>query len=543
MVFPFALITALVISMAIIPLMMRLAPRLGMVDMPDPRKVHARPVPRVGGIGIVAGALASMALWIPMEGWLLSYLCGSVVLLLFGAWDDSRELGHYVKFIGQFIAATAVVYWGGLWVEHFPFVSGELDPAFGKPFTVVAIVGIINAINHSDGLDGLAGGESLLSLGCLAYLGYVSGGPELLLMCAAVIGGVFGFLRYNTHPARVFMGDSGSQFLGFSLAVLAVLLTQKVNPGLSMALPLLILGLPVVDILAVLVQRAYQHMNWFRATRHHVHHRLLELGYRHYEAVVIIYAVQAALVICAILFRYESDTLVMGFYLAACTLVFLMLAVAERNRWKAQHNEARAAMHRLLEWIGPRGDPARWPLRFIQFGIPAYFVIASLSLTEISADFGVAAVLVAGITLAGLLLSRSVPFALTLMRLGVFSAAAMLVYLVERHSGPDALACSVLQLVFFSLLALAIGLTIRLSGEDEFRTTPTDYLLVGLVVVSSVLAQGEVANFDLGAVIVQLVVLLYGCELLINRVGMKSGGSLSLAAFLASSGVALRFAV
>lgn len=543
MTFPFALITALVISMAIIPLMMRLAPRLGMVDLPDPRKVHARPTPRVGGIGIALGSIAAILLWTPMQGWMPAYLLGSVVLLLFGAWDDSRELGHYVKFIGQFAAAIAVVYWGGLWVSHFPFFADPLPAAIGKPFTVIAIVGMVNAVNHSDGLDGLAGGESLLSLGCLAYLGYLAGGTDLVLISAAVIGGVFGFLRYNTHPARVFMGDSGSQFLGFSLAVLAVLLTQQVNPGLSMAIPVLILGLPIIDILAVLVQRAYQRMNWFRASKNHVHHRLLELGYRHYEAVVIIYAVQAALVICAILFRYESDTLVLGLYLAGCTLVFVAITFAERSGWKVRHATAGNALRRLFARADLRQVASHGSMQFIRFGIPAYFLVASLSLQEISADCGWAAALVAAMTLSGLLLSRSLPFAPALMRMGVFSAAALLVYLVELNTGTGWSMFTALQVTFFSLLALAVGVSIRLSADEEFRTTPTDYLLVGVVVVSSVLAQGQFTDFDLGAVIVQLVVLLYGCELLINRAGSASGGSLSLAAFLAAIGVTLRFAV
>lgn len=540
MTFPFALITALIISMATIPLLMRLAPRLGMVDLPDPRKVHARPVPRVGGIGIALGSIAAILLWTQMQGWMPAYLAGSIVLLVFGAWDDSRELGHYVKFIGQFAAAIAAVYWGGLWVSHFPFLADPLPAAIGQPFTVLAIVGMINAVNHSDGLDGLAGGESLLSLGCLAYLGYLAGGTELVIISAAVIGGVFGFLRYNTHPARVFMGDSGSQFLGFSLAVLAVLLTQKVNTGLSMAIPALILGLPIVDILAVLAQRIRQRMNWFRATRNHVHHRLLELGYQHYEAVVIIYGVQAALVLCAIVFRYESDALVLSLYLGGCAVVFGSLLLAERSGWNAHHGAEHGALRRFFDRPDWREIVRRRSIGFIKFGIPAWFLVASLGLGEVSADCGWAAVLVGAITLSGLLLARSAPFAPALTRLGVFSAAALLVYLVERSGGDGWL--PVLQLGFFATLAVAIGFSIWLSGEEEFRTTPTDYLLVGVVVVSSVLAQSRFTDFDLGTVIVQLVVLLYGCELLINRAGTASGGTLSLAAFLAAIGITLRFA-
>ena len=541
MTFPFALITALVISMAIIPLMMRLAPRLGMVDMPDPRKVHARPVPRVGGIGIILGAMASIVLWMPIEGWLLSYLCGSVVLLLFGAWDDSRELGHYVKFIGQFAAAIGVVYWGGLWVAHFPFFRGELNPLFGKPFTVIAIVGMINAINHSDGLDGLAGGESLLSLGCLAYLGYAAGGLDLVIVVGAVIGGVFGFLRYNTHPARVFMGDSGSQFLGFSLGVLAVHLTQQINPGLSMAVPALILGLPIIDILAVFFQRIQQGMSWFRATRNHVHHRLLELGYQHYQAVVIIYAVQAFFVICAIVLRYESDWTVIGVYLAGCTAVFALLVIAERRGWHAGGEGNQGEQTGLLGRLSSNPRIRRLPSLFVQATVPAYFIIASLSVKQIPADCGIAAMAVALAALVGVLIYRSATFAPALVRLGVFSAAALLVYLVERNASAGGTTHTTWYIGYFILLAVTTGAAIRLGSESEFRTTPLDYLLVGLVLVSGILARGQINGFDLGAVIVQLVVLFYGCELVINRGSAAWNRMLSLAAMSAAMVVVLRF--
>jgi len=243
-------ILALAVSMAVIPLMIRLAPGLGMIDLPDPRKVHHAPIPRVGGMGIVIGALVPLFIWLSFTPLNNAILLGACILLIFGTWDDIKELGHYTKFIGQFAAAGVVVYYGGLYVVHFPFMGLDLlNPAIGKPFTVFAIVGMINAINHSDGLDGLAGGESLLSLAAISYLAYLYNGSEVLIIAAATIGGLFGFLRFNSHPARVFMGDGGSQFLGFIVAILAVFLTQKVNPVISPALPVLLLGLPIIDIL------------------------------------------------------------------------------------------------------------------------------------------------------------------------------------------------------------------------------------------------------------------------------------------------------
>jgi UDP-GlcNAc:undecaprenyl-phosphate GlcNAc-1-phosphate transferase len=538
--FPFALLTALVISMVLIPVMMRYASQLGMLDMPDPRKIHSSPVPRVGGIGIVVGALASILLWSPVKGWLPSFVFGSIVLLVFGAWDDRRELGHYVKFIGQFIAAIAIVYWGGLWVVHLPFLSFDIPAAIGKPFTAVAIVGMINAMNHSDGLDGLAGGESLLSLGCLAYLGYAAGGADLLIIAGAVIGGVFGFLRYNTHPARVFMGDSGSQFLGFSLGVLAVLLTQQVNPGLSMAIPALILGLPIIDILAVLAQRVHGRVNWFRATKNHIHHRLLALGYRHYQAVIIIYAVQAVFVFSAIAFSYESDVLVLGAYALGCALVFTFLALAERRGWRVTHDNRIHGIERLVTLPVVR-KLTRLPFLVVQTTLPVYLLFTSLRIGSVPADSGMAAVAMVAFTLAGILLYKSSSIAPTLIRLGVFSTGALLIYLV-RHAAPEVYPnLAPVTLAYFVVLAIAIGATISLDTDAAFRTTPLDYLLVALVVAAAALARGKAGGVDLGAVIMQLVVLFYGCELIVNRSNHRWVGLLSFASLLSALVVIVRF--
>jgi UDP-GlcNAc:undecaprenyl-phosphate GlcNAc-1-phosphate transferase len=317
-------ITATVVSMALIPLMVRLAPSLGMLDRPDPRKVHTAPVPRVGGVGIVLGSLLPILLWSPTEQWLLAFVSGAVVLLVFGVWDDMRELGHYTKFLGQIIAAVLVVYFGDIYITQLPFITfeGTLVTAIGKPFTVFAIIGMINALNTSDGLDGLAGGMSLLSLGCIAYLAFLVDSGPIVMIAIAALGGVFGFLRYNTHPARVFMGDGGSQFLGFTLGVLAVVLTQQANLALSPVLALLILGLPIVDIVVVMVRRIRGGTKWYRPHKDHVHHRLLQMNFHHYEAVMIIYSIQMFFIACAIFLGYESDALLMSIYLATSALLF-----------------------------------------------------------------------------------------------------------------------------------------------------------------------------------------------------------------------------
>ena len=142
------LIVAMSISMALIPIFIKYASQLGMIDLPDPRKIHLVPIPRVGGIGIVIGALLPIAIWLSPNDIVISYLLGSLVLLVFGVWDDAKELGHYVKFIGQFVAVFLVVYYGGLYVTSLPLIEQEISASVGKLFTAIAMIGMINAINQ-----------------------------------------------------------------------------------------------------------------------------------------------------------------------------------------------------------------------------------------------------------------------------------------------------------------------------------------------------------------------------------------------------------
>jgi UDP-GlcNAc:undecaprenyl-phosphate GlcNAc-1-phosphate transferase len=510
------LLTALAISMAITPLMIRLAPRLRMVDMPDPRKVHAKAVPRVGGIGIVLGALISLMLWLPAEPWLHSYLFGALVLLGFGAADDSMELGHYPKFIGQIAAAVAVVYWGDVWVANIPFVAETLPPAVGKPFTVFALVGVMNAINHSDGLDGLAGGESLLSMGAVAYLAWLAGGTGVMLLAMAVIGGVFGFLRFNTHPAQVFMGDSGSQFIGFSVGMLAVLLTQRVNDSLSMALPLLIIGLPVVDILAVFGQRIQGGMNWFRATRNHIHHRLLDIGFKHHQVVVLIYSAQAILVLGAVLLAYESDIAVCLTYVVVCSTVFGLIVVAERTGWRVGGKEVRGSGDD--EAASPAGARGPWavvwralPMLFIKITIPGYLLLAGLTVAAVPFDYAMVAACVLGLAVVSMAPGAD-GMRLMLLRLALYLGAGCQVFLGRSMTGWGAM----IEDGYFVLLGIAVALALRVEGARGFRTTPLDFLMVFAVVTAAALSGLTFADGQAAEVIVRLAVLFYGAELLIN---------------------------
>jgi UDP-GlcNAc:undecaprenyl-phosphate GlcNAc-1-phosphate transferase len=515
-----SLIMAMAISMAIIPVMVRIAPRIGMIDRPDSRKVHVKPIPRAGGVGIVIGTLVPIALWLPIDKLYGAYLVGAIVLLIFGVWDDIKELGHYAKFIGQFIAALLVVYYGDLYVTHFPFMGLEtFSDTVGRPFTVFALIGMINAINHSDGLDGLAGGMSLLSLSCMAYLAFLVNGNVAILIALSTIGGVFGFLRYNTHPARVFMGDGGSQFLGFTLGFLAVLLVEKVNPTISPALPALMLGLPIVDILAVFAQRVYHGMNWFRASKNHIHHRLLQLGFDHYEAVVIIYSIQILLVVSAIFFAYESDLLILSIYGGVCSLVFLFLLMTEHRRWRAHRSSHASGLAKAILSLKQNKLFMAVPVWYVATTIPFGFFLVSVWIDYVPRDIGVASAVLSFILLFFVALGKNTNS--IIVQAVSYVTGAFVIYLETKYLGHRGSIMDWIEIAYFVGLALAIGITIRYGNKSDFRTTPLDYLVIVTILFAGYLLNNLPEKASLGSMAVKLVILFYGCELLFSQMRRK----------------------
>lgn len=532
-------------SMLVIPLAWRLAPRIGMLDQPDPRKVHTVPVPRVGGWGIAAGCVVPLLLLGYTESLPLAFVAGVLVLFAFGAWDDAREIGHWPKFAGQIIAVALVVFWGDLYVTRLPFVD-ELDPLVGRLFTMVALVGVINAINHSDGLDGLAAGESLLSLVAMAFLGHLAGATLVADLALVVIGGIIGFLRYNTHPARVFMGDAGSQVLGFAAGFLVVYLVQEANSAVSAALPLLLLGLPIADINAVLIQRIRGRMNWFKATRNHVHHRLLDLGFTHSQSVVAIYTFQALLVTSAVPLRYADDLVVLGLYAAAITMLFVLLARAERRGWRMGRGS-----WPLLQFVSAHGANLRRSPRLqatatatITMAVGALMMLAVLRSEEVPRDFGVTAA--AAVVLVVLVHLWRRDWRGATIRVAAYVTVAFTTYLLAVHpAGPDAMLRGFG--IAIAVLAVLLGLFVSLLADRDFTATPTDYLVAFAVLALLAFSAPQTGNLMEGPLrfIVPAVVLFYACEVVIGHLRRwqlaLGGASLATLLLIALRGLATGF--
>ena len=534
--FLFLIAAATMISLAVIPIMVRLAPKLGMMDMPDDdRKVHAAPIPRVGGWGIIIGALVPVFTLTDIEPVVLCYLFGCIVLLIFGAMDDKREMGHYMKFIGQIIAVIPMIFYADLHVTALPFISYQFPEWFYQGFTLVAMIGVINAINHSDGLDGLAGGETLISIGAIALIAYLSPSNDLTIVIAlAAIGGLVGFLRYNTHPAVVFMGDGGSQFLGFTLGFLAVLLVEQTNTGLSKTVVLLLLGLPVIDILTVLKKRAMSGSNIFRATRNHMHHRLLEVGFEHKESVVVIYSVHTLLVSCGIWLQYSSDWLITGLYVLVCGTTYYLLNRAEKSEWRPKQTKVLAMLSSSLNVIEKNQVLMHGSRRFLELAIPGYLIALSIWINDIPRDFGVVAAILA--VLLALQSFNIYPFKVNARRGIIYITVVFVIYLstIDRVTWQNPWAVA-LEMIFYATICITIFLAIRFSPgrrKEEFKVTSFDWLLLFLIVGALLFAQKPLlfGTFNVNVFIVVLAIILYGSELLLverrERIDLLGGAAL-----------------
>ncbi|MCK5604500.1 undecaprenyl/decaprenyl-phosphate alpha-N-acetylglucosaminyl 1-phosphate transferase [Candidatus Pacearchaeota archaeon] len=510
-------IVSMVISMVITPLMMRYAAFLGMMDKPDHRKVHVSPIPRVGGVGIVVGLITPVAFWLSADPFVISFLVGCLVLLIFGSWDDSVDLPPIIKFIGQFIAAIVVVYYGDVYVHHFPFSeSGDVPVSLAKLFTVFAIVGMINALNLSDGLDGLAGGEALISLLAMGYLSYLFDSYVAMIIVASTIGGVFGFLRFNSHPARVFMGDGGSQSLGFILAVLVVYLSQVVNPIISPVIPLVLLGLPVVDALVVFLIRARRGVSLFYPTKDHLHHRLLCRGFHHYESVVVIYSLQILFVICAISFLYESDVLIFIGYVIACSIVFFGLYYLEDVNWKLGRGiseRERAIWQRVKNDAGLMALPRR----VLESGVSLFLVAAGFMSSSVPVDFGISAF----VLLALLVMFMLGWLGKVVYRLVIFVTVGFCVYLLNEYSPAWVQGQKATIYIYYVVMVFVTFLSSRMLNS-RFQATTLDYLVVMLMLVIGFEA-GSGLEASLVWLVIQIVILFYACEVVVlSSAGKRS---------------------
>lgn len=506
----YAFVLSLFISMALVPPLRSVAGRLRLTDTPGGRKVHQQVTPRTGGIAIFVGFITPVLLWTPLRRDLRAFLVAASVLFVFSILDDRLNLDYRIKLLGQVLAALIVTLWGGVVIWHFPFVHDETLPAFvGIPFTVFVLTGITNAVNLSDGLDGLAGGISLLAMSMVTVFAYRVHDGAVVLVSVAVIGATLGFLRYNTHPARIFMGDSGSQFLGFSAGVLAVIVTQISNPALSPVVPVLLLGLPILDTLTVMTRRIAQGRSPFSADRTHFHHRLLDLGLTHYETVAAIYLIQALLVALAFLMRYSSDQWILTAYgLFAVVVLLGLFRLKGVSAYLSERAAQASLIGRLVALARETALLTRYPFYVLHVTVPFFLVAGALAAETVSKSIAVQAGLLLVAFLAVLFL-RGVPFFLA-ERLVSYGTAVSVIYLLDASGGVMA-ACGRCIHVLFGLVAAVAAVWVRFSG-GAFKVTTLDLLIILVAVALPTVPSPLFA--ELGAVALESIIFFYAIEII-----------------------------
>jgi UDP-GlcNAc:undecaprenyl-phosphate/decaprenyl-phosphate GlcNAc-1-phosphate transferase len=526
----YAFLFALLIGTGLTPCLILAANLLGLFDQPTARKIHKGPIARVGGIAFALGALVACGVWAPKSNLLLAILAASLIIVIMGSLDDFLDLRVRYKFGGQFLAAGLLVGYGGLSWDPFSLVlEWEMSPWLSVPLTMILLVMMTNAVNLSDGLDGLAGGLTFLSFGLIGYLALQFNDLLVLFVCLSVMGGLLGFLRFNTFPARVFMGDGGSQFLGFVLGTTALLITQSDRSPFSPLLAIFFLGVPLMDLIAVAAQRVLTGKGPFQPDQEHLHHKLLKLGIPHHQVVLIIYGLQIGMLSLAYVSRWGSSVWLTGLYL----LLLAGLGVFYFDVYTG------GVSHRLARKWSTGELRRQWPLhprpKFVQAclygllaGIVGFFLVGGTWPFSTSEEISYMALGLGILVLGGMKGNGTVRLLVT--RIGLYLGAAFILYGFEYAliEGPDS--WQLLFQGFFVAMIVTLLLAIHLDQEQRFIPNPMDYLLLFLALIMPMSLEVHLGVLELGGMMSKLLILFFSCEVLlqafarnVNYLGYFSG--------------------
>ena len=352
-----AFLLAFITSFVVTPYTMRLAHKIGAIDIPDKRKVHKKPIPRLGGLAIISGFIVSIIYLlivlnientIQLNGIeqygikLLGFFIGILILGITCFIDDSKNIPALLKLLAQVLAAIIVVMCGvKIDIIAIPLLEKNINLSniVSYIFTIGWIVGITNAINLIDGLDGLSSGISLISCISLLIIFATNGSSILsIILITALSGGIVGFLPFNFNPAKTFVGDVGSNFLGFSLAVISILGVAKTYTVLVLIAPLIVLGLPIFDTIFAIFRRIIKGKSLkaiFKPDKGHLHHRLMAKGYTQKQAVLILYGLSATLGMFAIILLDSGIWKALSFAL----LVVAIVAIGYKDIFKQREQK------------------------------------------------------------------------------------------------------------------------------------------------------------------------------------------------------------
>jgi UDP-GlcNAc:undecaprenyl-phosphate GlcNAc-1-phosphate transferase len=342
-----AFLISMIVSIASTPIVKMIAIKYGFVDKPDNRKVHTSLMPRLGGLAIVIGATAGLLYLTPKYMFLIPIMIGGLVVLLIGILDDKYSLSPKVKLLGQLVAACIVVF-SGLDIEFIslPFVEGKIQLGlFGYVLAIIWIIGVTNAINLIDGLDGLAGGVSAIAMTSILAMAVINGNTLVIILTVILIGSTLGFLIFNFHPAKIFMGDTGALFLGYSIAVISISGLYKSVTLFSLIVPIIILGIPIFDTLFAIIRRLLNKQKISSPDKSHLHHCLLSMGFSHRTTVIIIYCMGIMFGISAIIF---SNSTLWGSLIIIGLLFVILQFIAELIGLIGKHKPLINSLKRIL---------------------------------------------------------------------------------------------------------------------------------------------------------------------------------------------------
>jgi len=322
-VYILALIIALLASFLLTPYIKQLAVKIGAVDKPDKRKVHTQVMPRLGGLAIYLATMLAIVCSMPITRDLLGILLGGTWIVIVGVLDDKYSLPARVKLAGQVIAAVILVSFDVKieWLNN-PFGGYFYLEYLSIPFTVFWVISFINVVNLIDGLDGLAAGVSGIASITVILVAVHQGYFPVATLTAALAGGIIGFIHYNFNPATIFMGDTGSMFIGYMLAAISIFGAVKSAATIALIVPAIALGLPIMDTAFAILRRYSNGRPIFQPDKGHLHHRLLAMGLSQRQAVLLMYGISIVLCLAAFVLA-EANV-----YVAAVVIVLILVGVA-----------------------------------------------------------------------------------------------------------------------------------------------------------------------------------------------------------------------
>ena len=309
----------------------KVAKHIGAMDIPDKRKVHTVPMPRLGGLGVFLTFLFGYMLFGVQSTQMNAILIGSFIIVIVGVIDDISPIGATTKLLGQLIAASIVLFYGGIIMDKISIFGAHINfGIFAYPLTILFVVGCINIINLIDGLDGLSTGICsifYLTIGIIAFMKASFGGLDVSL-AFIMLGASLGFLVHNFHPAKIFSGDSGSMFQGFMISTIS-LLGFKTITMTSFLIPIFLLGIPILDTLFAIIRRTLKKEPIYKPDKEHLHHQLLKLGLSHRNTVLAIYAMNILFAFASIIYAIDDKKL--GIIIYAIILVLILFIISKTS--------------------------------------------------------------------------------------------------------------------------------------------------------------------------------------------------------------------